>query len=333
MDEDYRNWLIEKIIQYLPNGYVRTGREINCRCPICGDSKKNTLKRRGYLNLENGSYFCHNCGASFKSGLKFLESISGEDYASIRGEYLRIAYNGNPKVLNLSSQSNVKEKNATYYIFNRKSVIKPEWKKPLSEDARKYIEGRKIDKAPFFTEKLYSYYNKTGNEFILIPWIMNNTEAYFQINDFKKLSKSGRKYIFPKNMDKLLYGIDNIDLSWKHIIVTEGVYDSLFIPNCVCCGGKYLTELQYEILTKRFPGFEISLSFDNDVPGKTAMMSAIEKFGNRYSYFIWFDKNTEEKDINDFILSNGNVNYFNDKTKVEHMIYDQIITRMMFNGI
>ena len=107
----------------------------------------------------------------------------------------------------------------------------------------------------------------------------------------------------------------------------------MFIPNCVCCGGKYLTELQYEILTKRFPGFEISLSFDNDVPGKTAMMSAIEKFGNRYSYFIWFDKNTKEKDINDFILSNGNVNYFNDKTKVEHMIYDQIITRMMFNGI
>ena len=38
----------------------------NFRCPICGDSKKNKNKTRGYLYQvkANTNYKCHNCGAS-----------------------------------------------------------------------------------------------------------------------------------------------------------------------------------------------------------------------------------------------------------------------------
>ena len=38
----------------------------NFRCPICGDSKKNKTKTRGYLYTmkANVNYKCHNCGAS-----------------------------------------------------------------------------------------------------------------------------------------------------------------------------------------------------------------------------------------------------------------------------
>ncbi len=38
----------------------------NFRCPICGDSKKNKSKTRGYLYAvkDNTNFKCHNCGAS-----------------------------------------------------------------------------------------------------------------------------------------------------------------------------------------------------------------------------------------------------------------------------
>ena len=46
----------------------------NFRCPICGDSKKNKSKTRGYLYAvkANTNFKCHNCGAS-KSFTNFLK--------------------------------------------------------------------------------------------------------------------------------------------------------------------------------------------------------------------------------------------------------------------
>ena len=49
----------------------------NFRCPICGDSKKNKNKARGYIySVKNNTNFkCHNCGSStsFNNFLKSLD--------------------------------------------------------------------------------------------------------------------------------------------------------------------------------------------------------------------------------------------------------------------
>ena len=49
----------------------------NCRCPLCGDSKKNKNKCRGYFYKKGNDFFykCHNCGAG-TSLYRFLESVS-----------------------------------------------------------------------------------------------------------------------------------------------------------------------------------------------------------------------------------------------------------------
>lgn len=49
----------------------------NCRCPLCGDSKKNKTKARGYFYHKQNDMFyrCHNCGASHTM-YKFLEMIA-----------------------------------------------------------------------------------------------------------------------------------------------------------------------------------------------------------------------------------------------------------------
>ena len=86
----------------------------------------------------------------------------------------------------------------------------------------------------------------------------------------------GMKYIFPKKMDKLIYGLDNIDLRRKYIIITEGVYDSLFLPNCVCVGGKSVSDIQLDILRKRYPNMKLYMSFDNDKPGIDSMKKSFK---------------------------------------------------------
>ena len=68
---------LEKFKQVKPNLY-------NFRCPICGDSKKNKSKTRGYLyNIKADINFrCHNCGASmtFSNFLKELDPVIHKQY-------------------------------------------------------------------------------------------------------------------------------------------------------------------------------------------------------------------------------------------------------------
>ena len=56
----------------------------NFRCPICGDSKKNKSKTRGYLYAvkTNVNFKCHNCGEgqSLTNFLKFLDVKKYEQY-------------------------------------------------------------------------------------------------------------------------------------------------------------------------------------------------------------------------------------------------------------
>ena len=57
----------------------------NFRCPICGDSKKNRSKTRGYLYAikANVNFKCHNCGASMSLNnfLKTLDPVIQKQYA------------------------------------------------------------------------------------------------------------------------------------------------------------------------------------------------------------------------------------------------------------
>ena len=56
----------------------------NCRCPICGDSKKNKNKARGYFYQvkNNTNYKCHNCGVniSLNNFLKEIDPVTHKQY-------------------------------------------------------------------------------------------------------------------------------------------------------------------------------------------------------------------------------------------------------------
>ena len=208
-----------------------------------------------------------------------------------------------------------------------KQIVKKEWKKPLSDKAKEYLNNRKVLSAPFLKNKFFSTYDKDNNEYILIPWVLNGIEAYYQVNDFQKVDKFGRKYIFPKYKDKIVYGLDNIDLSWPYIICFEGVYDSLFVKNGIALGGKNLTAPQLNIIKTRYPKHQIVLSFDNDVPAFKATASVIRNNINDYKFFRWYD-HTKEKDINDYILAKNDVNCFTNPKELEKMIINSVEMKM-----
>ena len=140
----------------MPSGYVRVGDKINMRCPLCGDSKKSATKKRGWWYNKSGSYYCFNCSTGM-SGINFLKAISGSSYEEIRKEYTRLFLKSG---LSTSLSSTWQKPDDEPSLFEMKSVIKPEWKNPLSEKATEYLNNRKVLDAPFLQEPLFSTYAK-----------------------------------------------------------------------------------------------------------------------------------------------------------------------------
>lgn len=318
---EYIQFLNEKVLEYLPHNYVKIGDKLNMRCPICGDSKKSSTKKRGWYYMKNASFYCFNCSTGM-SGIKFLEFISGSSYADIRKEYMKL-YLKTGQNLSLSANYDIPSEEPS--MFQLQSIVKPEWKQPLSDKAKAYLSGRKVTEAPFLKENLYSCYTKKGEEYIMIPWRLNGVDAYFQLNDFQKLHSL--KYVFPKDKKKLLYGLDNIDISWPYIIAFEGVYDSLFVKNGIATGTKSVSDYQLKLIKERFPRHQLVISFDNDKAGISSMVKLL-KNGSDFKYFKWFNKNTQQKDINDYIISKGNVNIFTNTSILEKMIVDKLLMKM-----
>jgi len=324
IDPDFRDWVNDKVLSFLPVQRQLVGDKYIFRCPLCGDSKRNSLKKRGYYYLKTASYYCFNCGESM-TGMKLLERLSGEDYQTLRDEYVKKMYDGRH-----FGATNVQRerKCASNSLFSLKSIVKPEWKKPLSEKSSAYLRDRMVLDAPYLKEDMYSYYRKNGDEYILIPWKMNGIDCYYQMNDFERHNPNGSKYIFPRNTDKMIYGLDNINLKYDFIIITEGVYDSLFVPNCIAVGGRTISDKQLEIVRKRFPKMNLCLSFDNDNPGLESMKKSLKDNRYKFSYFKWFGDSTEQKDINDYVKSLKNPRVFTNEDYIRSCIVDPVIMKM-----
>lgn len=334
---EHIEFLRENILNYLPRPYVNVGGRYNFRCPFCGDSKKSATKKRGWWYAASDcSFYCFNCGTAF-TGLKFLEALAGPSaFEDLKRQYLRLFLkSGLGNALSVDFGLKREDGNsAEPNIFNFKRELDPEWKKPLSEKARQYLEQRLVLDAPFLKEPIYSTYNTaTNDEYILIPWKINGVDAYWQTNDFQKLGSM--KYIFPKDKKKLIYGIDNVDPSYKKIIVFEGVYDSLFVKNGVASGTKAITEWQMKILKQRWPSHEIVVSFDNDVSGIASMIKLINRDDVDVKFFRWFTKDTKQKDINELVLARKNPDIFKDPKRIDRMIFGKLEMKMwlVLNGL
>jgi hypothetical protein len=171
---DYIQFINEKVIDYLPSDKVRVGDKLNFRCPLCGDSHKSLTKKRGFYYLKSASFYCFNCSVGM-TGLRLLQTLSGCNYDDIKKEYtlkfIKNGWNTSKIIFPEQDQNNIN-------ILNIKPIVDPLWKKPLNDDAKKYLASRMVDKAPFLKEEFFTY-NGTKGDYILIPWIVNGIDAYY----------------------------------------------------------------------------------------------------------------------------------------------------------
>jgi transcription elongation factor Elf1 len=114
----------------------------NFRCPICGDSKKNKNKARGYLyQVKNNTNFkCHNCGVniSFNNFLKQIDSTIHKQYIF---EKFKDGNSGKNFVFEEPKFKFEKPQ------FNQKLNL---LKSSENEKSKKYLESRKLNPDKFY---------------------------------------------------------------------------------------------------------------------------------------------------------------------------------------
>jgi hypothetical protein len=273
----------------------------NCRCPICGDSEVNKNKARGYFFVSENSYFfkCHNCGISFNI-YKFLEIVS-------------------PPLFQEYCLERFKDK--TEKIEERQVVVieskfdTPQYdlieKLPQTHEAVKFIENRKLPthgRNIGFTETFGDLANKFNPDYkllndkrIIIP-IYDEHNRCIGIQG-RTLTNAKPKYITLKKNEKLklTYGIEKLNKS-KPIIVVEGPFDSLFLPNAIAClgVGNFLE------IREKFQNENLLFVLDNE-PRNKSVADTLKKLIERNEKVCIFPPHIKEKDINDMVLNGMNV--------------------------
>jgi len=272
----------------------------NFRCPICGDSQKNKNKARGYLyQVKNNTNFkCHNCGASLSFG-NLIKKVDPQLHKQYVLDKFKEGHAGKSFV------TKEPEFNFEKPVFQKKlSIDLPkvsECPKPLG-----YIMARKLDPDKFYyTETFKAWINSIKPTFestkydeprIIIPLIYNNTLVGVQGRSFSVNSANTVKYItimFEDNAPKI-YGLDQINTD-SSVYVTEGPFDSTFVPNSIAmCGA--------DGDVSRWGISDPIWIFDNE-PRNREIVTRIERTINNGGRLVIWPESVDDKDINDMVMS------------------------------
>ena len=269
----------------------------NFRCPICGDSKKNKTKTRGYLYTIKAdvNFRCHNCGASmtFSNFLKEIDPIVHKQYVF---ERFKQGSTGRGTV--------VEEPVFKFEAPTFKSSIDL----PLASTvdvSRIYLEKRKLDPTKFYyAERFVEYVNSHKQSLdvkehprIIIP-------LYYEKNlvgvQGRTLNSNSVKYITTIFYDEApkIYGLDNIRRD-APVFVTEGPFDSTFLLNSIAMCGADSDVRKWGVSTPVWV-------YDNEPRSKEITERISSAIARGDSVVIW-PRSIREKDINDMILAGHDV--------------------------
>lgn len=326
-------WLDKKYISILGHS-VRNFKQKNSNlynfsCPICGDSKRELHKARGYLYLKEGKYLykCHNCGfgGSFSTLLKSVNPLVYKQYC------FEIYKDKNP---DRKFKEEVPEVVKTDFVHIDDKDILPFCQKASdNNDAMKYLMDRKIPASSiddlYFTDDLnklkavFKKYEETKfpkEPRIIIP-IRNRNKKIVGIAT-RSIGKSKLRYINMVYMENepLIYNLDRVDLN-KRVYVTEGAFDSMFLDNSVAVDGADFGKLS-SIVEKE----KVVIIFDNQ-PRNHVLKSRIQKIAEEgWSMFVW-PKDIQEKDLN-MLVENKNFTKESIKNMIDANIYSGLYLKL-----
>ena len=290
----------------------------NFRCPICGDSKKNKSKTRGYLYSMKAdvNFRCHNCGASmtFSSFLKQQDPVLHKQYVFERFKE------------GTTGRATVVEEPKFHFEAPKfkKKINLPKASENPSADG--YLTARKLDSTQFYYAEQFKKFVNTlkptfddaryDEERIIIP-------LYYEKNliglQGRSLGPSKVKYITVMINDDApkIYGLDNIRTD-APVYVTEGPFDSTFIRNSVAMCGADADVDRWGVSNRVW-------IYDNE-PRNREIVNRISKTINSSESIVIFPSYIEEKDINDMVMAGHDV-----QNLVECNTYSGLEAKLKFN--
>ena len=289
----------------------------NFRCPICGDSKKNKSKTRGYLYAvkANTNFKCHNCGASMSLN-NFLKQVDPAVHKQYVLEKFKEGHTGRNFVTEEPD-----------FKFEA-----PKFKKKLklpkaSEDPRPagYLTARKLNPDHFYYAKHFKKFvnslkqtfddEKHDEERIIIP-------LYYEKNliglQGRSIKPNPVKYITVMLDDDApkIYGLDNIRRD-APVYITEGPFDSTFIRNAIAMCGADANVDRWGISNRVW-------IYDNEPRNREIVNRISKTIDSGDSVVIW-PEGIDDKDIKDMVMSGLDV-----QSVIESNTYSGLQAKLKF---
>jgi hypothetical protein len=270
----------------------------NCRCPICGDSKSNKTKARGYFYSKNNDMFyrCHNCGAS-TSIYRFLETVS----PALSKQYSLERWKGGE-----NGHSNYEKPKIKMDTPKFNKIVLPTINDlDRSHVCKSYVTRRKIPQEHwenlYYAENFAEFVNKhiqkdVGEEPRLIIPIFDKDNELVGFQG-RALDDNAIRYVTIKFDEdtKLCFGVERANLK-SVVYVMEGPIDSLFIPNSVAILG-----MNHEIDANLFASSKLIYVLDNEPRNKHVVQQYQKLINTGKTVCIWPNSVTG-KDVNDMVL-------------------------------
>ena len=291
----------------------------NFRCPICGDSKKNKSKTRGYLYAvkANTNFKCHNCGASMSLN-NFIKEIDSTLHKQYTMEKFKSGHTGR----NFVSEEPVFKFEAPKFKSKIKLPKASEHPRPAG-----YLTARKLNPEDFYYAKHFKKFANSlkptfenedhDEERIIIPLYYKKNLIGFQGRSIKP---NPVKYITVMLDDDApkIYGLDKIRTD-APVYVTEGPFDSTFISNAIAmCGADANID-------------SIGIGscvwvYDNEPRNREIVNRISKAIDSGKSVVIWPDS-VDVKDINDMVMSGLDV-----QNLVESNTYSGLQAKLKFTN-
>lgn len=318
VDDKYVNLIssrLQKFSKRNPNLY-------NFRCPLCGDSKKNKNKARGFIYSvkNNTNYKCHNCGLSisFSNFLKKYDSTLHKEY---RFEKFKEGKTGKNFV---TKEPEFKFKKP---IFETKLNLPRASEFPESHG---YLLARKLNPDKFYyANKFKEFYNTLKpNTFEDTTYDHGRIIIPFYNEEKKLMGLQGRSIdpnIKPKYLTLMLsenypkiYGLDKIRKD-APVFITEGPFDSTFVCNSIAmCGA----DIDISNLGISNPVY----IYDNE-PRNREILDRISRTIDKGNSIVIWPSDIVDKDINDMIMSGLDV-----QSVIESNTYSGLEAKLKFNS-
>jgi transcriptional regulator NrdR family protein len=339
------SWIEKKYIKLLGstlrNFTQKSSNLWNFSCPLCGDSKTDPKRARGYMYGVKGTlrYHCHNCGKP-KTFEKFLQEVNIVLYDDYQREKFQDRSSLQESIDELQKKVIVPNGHEYLSKLRKVSTLLP------NHPCKEYIVSRQIPTTMhhklFYAPKFKQWTNSIipdkfsekslakDESRLIIPLLDNNNKMIgYQGRSLVKDDPIRYITIMTDETQPRFFGLDTVDLNRRYYIF-EGPFDAMFIDNAIAtCGGTLTREL--DLLNKNTNNAVVV--YDNEPRNIHTIKKMLQAVRRGLKICVW-PPSVEQKDVNDMILRKVSGDYV--KTEIVQKagkFIQKIIDENVYSGM